>query len=411
VPVSFDYSIGGRTLTHNDPNDVEVYLYNEADGTQTLVTAWGDAQDSSWRTFTHIINADTAAAGPYRLIFKITDSSHVHDTGLKDIQIGSTTWSFSGNDFNGFVVNDFSTTTTLDIAGAAPLVASAEWVITASATFNGDVTLVSTPPDGGSYLLYEGSNSVAENGVAYIISPAATIQSCATNSAATLVCTDDSMYSAVIGENTDYVILDDYDGGNTPCARSGDWVVSPDFNEAMRLCTADPECGQIHYHSNCAQDEGYEPGYTNCHDCCGYSLKYECESAYTSECVDASSCVDTVKACLGTCDGSCAGNRPGHQSYRMYAKKSLLIEQELETEPVTGVFLASLLALPSYLACLPACLSSTAASPTPRFICLIVHLSLNVSHQPPQHRHTSPVYQRFSSSFLIDVQVGSAVQR
>lgn len=177
INISFDYNIGGATLTHNNPNDVYVYLYD--DDTDTLyanpLLSWGQGSgDNTWKTYSN--TAAVFSGTSCRLVFKLVDGPHVHDTGWADITIGSTTFTFGSNDEQNFLWQDFDSST-LSISSAVNANTTSTVNSRNAQTSNGSAVLIPARSDSSYFLYYEGSGNSSENssGTAWLITPAVSV--------------------------------------------------------------------------------------------------------------------------------------------------------------------------------------------------------------------------------------------
>jgi hypothetical protein len=163
---SINYCIGGKTLTHNDPNDVHIYLYDNNGGTLSpVVFSWGDTQNTNWLTYTN--NSINFRTSNMRVIMKFTDGPHVHDTGIYSVTLNGITKNFI-SDFAGFTINDFNSSNFNISTAVAP---SGKWRRRVAASYNGSALLVSAHPTGNAFFFYEGSSVNAVGQIAWIISP------------------------------------------------------------------------------------------------------------------------------------------------------------------------------------------------------------------------------------------------
>jgi hypothetical protein len=177
INVSFDYNIGGATLTYNNPNDVYVYLYD--DDTNTLypdpLISWGQSSgDNTWKSYS---NSSVSFTGSNcRLVFKLVDGPHVHDTGLANVTIGNTTFNFGNNDEQNFLWQNFDSST-LDVSSAVNANTTNSLGSRNTATSNGSAILIQARSDNSHFLYYEGSttSSGTSAGTAWIITPAVSV--------------------------------------------------------------------------------------------------------------------------------------------------------------------------------------------------------------------------------------------
>lgn len=177
ISVSFDYNIGGATLTHNNPNDVYVYLYD--DDTDTLyanpLISWGQSSgDNTWKSYSN--TAAVFSGSSCRLVFKLVDGPHVHDTGWADVTIGNTTFTFGANDEQNFLWQNFNSTT-LNLSSAVNVNTTSTINSRNAATSNGSAVLIQTRSGNAYFLYYEGSmnSSSSSSGTAWLITPAASV--------------------------------------------------------------------------------------------------------------------------------------------------------------------------------------------------------------------------------------------
>lgn len=177
ISVSFDYNIGGATLTHNNPNDVYVYLYD--DDTDTLyanpLISWGQSSgDNTWKSYSN--TAAVFSGTSCRLVFKLVDGPHVHDTGWADVTIGNTTFTFGANDEQNFLWQNFNSTT-LNLNSAVNVNTTSTINSRNAATSNGSAVLIQARSGGAYFLYYEGSGNSSENssGTAWLITPAVSV--------------------------------------------------------------------------------------------------------------------------------------------------------------------------------------------------------------------------------------------
>ena len=110
-----------------------------------------------------------------RLVFKLIDGPHVHDTGFADITIGNTTFTFGSNDEQNFLWQNFDSST-LDISSAVNANTTNYLQSRNTQTSNGGAVLVPARSDNSYFLIYEGSIAGTPlAGTAWIITPAVSV--------------------------------------------------------------------------------------------------------------------------------------------------------------------------------------------------------------------------------------------